>query len=566
MDFPPIIERELRVARRKKRALRTRWWMACVTGLATLFFLLINWLGNSRQGGRELFELLILLGVVVAVVQTPQMTADLFSQERRNNTLGLIFLTGMTAFEVFVSKLLSAALIVCNNLLAMFPFLSVPFLLGGVSFSQFVGAACFLPNLMLFTLSLSVLASVLCDDDSTAIILVAALGGVICLALPAIYEGGKLFGGSPGLPAPWLLLSPAYGPYMVHRAFQVGSPAEFWINSAVTCGWSIVALVSAAWVLGRTWKDRPESASTLGRRRHWRAWQRGTPAWRLALRRRWLDDTPIVWLCACDRHSVVLSWISLAAIVALWLISFMAWPRGWLTVGNVYLTAILINAAVVFVVAHTAGKRLAQDRSSGALELLLTTPLWVDEIVDGLRLALIVQFRPVLQVALALNLALLAAGLTARDWSLGALCVYVLTWVLLLVWTRMALIQTVLRRVWIGLNTGRARFAALGSSSSRWVWFVLIFNASALPGMFSGFPRGNLFEFLVIGVFLIVSLLWAGWSREVEKKLNQIKDDFRIIARSPVPEPNDPRLKQWDQTRRFPLRRFEFDSVRRDRR
>ena len=99
-------------------------------------FLIVGALTGSRTVGRELHQLLCLGGLYV-VVRAPLLTAGVLAEERRNQTLGLLFLSGLSGGEVFMSKFLSAVLVAFTDLLAIFPMFALPFLIGGVSFDLF---------------------------------------------------------------------------------------------------------------------------------------------------------------------------------------------------------------------------------------------------------------------------------------------------------------------------------------------------------------------------------------------------------------------------------------------
>ena len=71
----------------------------------------------------------------------------------------------------------------------------------------------------------------------------------------------------------------------------------------------------------------------------------------------------------------------------------------WLDPSVAVLTAVLLNFAFKVWLAIEAGRQLAEDRRTGAFELLLSVPLTVQEIVRGQLLALRRQFLwPVLTV------------------------------------------------------------------------------------------------------------------------------------------------------------------------
>src|SRR6266576_363745 len=138
MSSLPIIERELRVALRKHRPIRTRLRLAANCAGGTLLFGLMAAVTYSRSEGRNLHRLFCVVGLYL-VLQAPRLTAGVFAEERREQTLGLLFLSGLSAAEIFVSKFFSASIVAFNGLLAIFPMLALPFLIGGVSFSLFIG-------------------------------------------------------------------------------------------------------------------------------------------------------------------------------------------------------------------------------------------------------------------------------------------------------------------------------------------------------------------------------------------------------------------------------------------
>jgi hypothetical protein len=112
----PIIERELRVALRKQQPVRTRLKVAALSAGGAALFLLFAALTGGQGIGRFLDEALCAVGLSF-VLQAPHLVAGSLAEERRNQTLGLLFLSGLGAGEVFASKFLSAALIAFTNLL-----------------------------------------------------------------------------------------------------------------------------------------------------------------------------------------------------------------------------------------------------------------------------------------------------------------------------------------------------------------------------------------------------------------------------------------------------------------
>ena len=98
MFLPPIIEREMRTALRSHGAWKARWWIALAAAAATAFCLLIS-LGFGAPVFRAFHKYLFAAGIYLAVVRPCQHAAGLFAEERRNQTLGLIYLTGIRSLE-----------------------------------------------------------------------------------------------------------------------------------------------------------------------------------------------------------------------------------------------------------------------------------------------------------------------------------------------------------------------------------------------------------------------------------------------------------------------------------
>jgi ABC-type transport system involved in multi-copper enzyme maturation permease subunit len=90
------------------------------------------------------------------VVIGAALPADCLSRERREGTLGLLFLTNLNSAEVVAGKVLSTTLAAGYGLLAVFPLLAVTLLLGGVPFDEFWRVALALVNALLVTPSPSV--------------------------------------------------------------------------------------------------------------------------------------------------------------------------------------------------------------------------------------------------------------------------------------------------------------------------------------------------------------------------------------------------------------------------
>src|ERR1051326_984026 len=142
MSVWPVIERELRA---EARHAFTYWLRALSASVSLIIFavMMIEPGGNASALGAKLFGNLntALFGAIWLLV--PLFTADCLSREQREGTLGILFLTPLTARAVVIGKGLIHALRALTMLAAALPVLAVPFLLGGVTLSASVSLIIF---------------------------------------------------------------------------------------------------------------------------------------------------------------------------------------------------------------------------------------------------------------------------------------------------------------------------------------------------------------------------------------------------------------------------------------
>src|SRR5207253_5969260 len=118
----------------------------------------------------------------------------------------------------------------------------------------------------------------------------------------------------------------------------------------------------------------------------------GSPHERRAFRKRLLDRNAFYWLAARARLKPATVWSVFGLLAVGWAWGVAKWHREWLTAFVYVLTGIALNIILKAWVASEAGRQLAEDRRIGALELLLSTPLTVGEILRGQFMALRRQF------------------------------------------------------------------------------------------------------------------------------------------------------------------------------
>jgi hypothetical protein len=104
-------------------------------------------------------------------------------------------------------------------------------------------------------------------------------------------------------------------------------------------------------------------------------------------------------------------WAGLALVAAGWTWGCVSLGSEWFNEGVYFPTAFLLNSLLKLWVAAEAGRQFAEDRQSGALELVLSTSLSVKDILRGQRLAVRRRILGPLLVVLAVEGIFLAASL-----------------------------------------------------------------------------------------------------------------------------------------------------------
>ncbi len=170
MTFLPIVERELRIAARR----RFTWWSRIVAAaFALLIFGLMQGLAMAAGGlfsaGQIEFTILSRLAFIFACFAGVFLTSDSISEEKREGTLGLLFLTDLRGYDVVLGKWSSQTLRAFYAVLAAFPMLALPLLAGGVTGREFALTLLVVVNTLFFSLAAGLLVSTISWDYTKAI-------------------------------------------------------------------------------------------------------------------------------------------------------------------------------------------------------------------------------------------------------------------------------------------------------------------------------------------------------------------------------------------------------------
>lgn len=516
MRVLPIVERELRVAARRRSA----FWARIVAAAAAVFiggvqlWFSDDWIAAARMG-RSLFETLILLAFAFCLVAGPMFTADVLSEEKREGTLGLLFLTDLRAYDIILGKLAAASVTAVFSLLAVVPVLALSLLLGGVSLAEFGRMVLVLGNALWFSLAVGMAMSALCQEMRSAF---ALTGFVLFLAVVLV---------------PWLLDSLANGPRLIREILTVltpagalttapaaefaKDPAAFWVALAGTHLEAWLFLVAAGRFTGRAWREQTAFRLSEHWQRRWLNLLLGERSERHALRRRLLDHNPLLWLGSRHQLKRTLLWGLFAALLAAWMVArlLIGWD-GW-SAGMTILVAGFLQATLKWLAASEAAFRFSEDRRSGALELLLTTGLDEPQIVRGSMLAMRRLFGVPAAALLVVETGMLLSdvgtpGGQINDWLPAVAAMAMFVWDMpTLAWAGM----------WYSVSGRRPQYASLRA----------IFRVLFVPWLV-------FFAVLfVVGVWnwLVVALLWlivcGGNNWQVRKSVRpRLLREFRAAA------------------------------------
>lgn len=408
MTFLPIVERELRAVARRRGTYWTRLALALLgTGVGVVVFALTVGLLSPQQTGQFIFRGLSGMLLLYCFAYGRRATADCLSVEKREGTLGLLFLTDLKGHDVVLGKLFATSIGGFYGLLAVVPVLSVSVLLGGVTSGEFWRMVLVLVDTFLLSLSIGMLGSSLSRSFRQAMASNFLLMLAVVAVLPAFAGTVAFFSASHALVPELLFCCPLYPFFLAFDATYKTGSVQFWSSVGVihVLAWVLVLLASR--FVPRSWQDQTARAATNRWAQLWQNWSFGDKTKRSSYRKQALDVNAFYWLAARARLKPLHVWTFLG-FIAVW------WATGWLTSGRLWfdeseflLTALMLNFTLKVWVVIEAGQELADDQKSGAVELLLSVPLTVQEILHGQILALRRQFLKPLLAVLGLELVFL---------------------------------------------------------------------------------------------------------------------------------------------------------------
>jgi ABC-type transport system involved in multi-copper enzyme maturation permease subunit len=407
MNLLPIVEREMRASARHAFTFHLRTLGVAALLLASLVFILRH--GSEPNLGGKLFGNLHFTLFCAIWICVPMLTADCLSRERREGTLGLLFLTRLRAGDIVVAKSLAQGLRALTLWLAVLPVLTIPFLLGGISWNEAALSVLLNFSAMCLALAAGLLASSLSRLWTRVLVYATCLSLVLCmlfvlLHLLIVWVGTT----SPRAALQWInqrqfeltlgesvWLAADWGGYWASALGRMGTAARahwLWGSTAASLFallGLLLAIRFAAWRVRRVWQEEPPSVRIL-----WLEDKFCKPILFQALFRRWmrwkLNRNPIGWLEQRSWSGRLVTWGWLGVITCIYC--------GVLTGMDIFRDARAAHEIMSWLLAGSmalsAAGSFRRERETGVLELLLVAPLRERDIIAGRVRGLWAQFLP----------------------------------------------------------------------------------------------------------------------------------------------------------------------------
>jgi ABC-type transport system involved in multi-copper enzyme maturation permease subunit len=406
----PVITRELRASARQPFTYYLRLLGVAAMLFACMLFLLeYDALGHNVGGklfGRLHFTLFWAVWILV-----PLLAADCLSRERREGTLGLLFLTQLKANDIVMAKGLAHGLRALTLGLSVLPVVTIPFLLGGVSWTEAVMSVVMNLGAICLALAAGVLASAWSRAWLRALLHAAVLA--ICLLLAWGLVTGWLLSATIK-PLGWARTQFSADDVLLNGLGFITNASQDWPNYLRLVSpsqWvlamgeilliSLLALCGAILVAGkkteRSWREEPPPL--------WmQRWQQVffTPFLLLSFFHRWmrrkLERNPIGWLEQRTWSGRLVVWGWFAALISVY--SAVLTDRYFFRGSN------SIQALMAWMLAGSiamgAAGSFRRERQTGVLELLLVCPLGEAQIIAGRLRGIWGQFLPAVSLLLGL--------------------------------------------------------------------------------------------------------------------------------------------------------------------
>lgn len=548
----PMVLREMQEAARQRSTFWVRLATASVALCVMLVVGLVTRLESPENRGEALLVALVLIAWAPAITSGLWLTADSISAEKRDGTLGLLFLTDLRSHDVVLGKLAVHLLRGWECLLALVPLMCLPLLMGGVAWQQVGRGALAVAMALFFSTSLGLGVSACFVKGRTTFVVTALVLALVTIGFPWLGEVLRTEGRGTRV-EDWVekgLICPSPAVALFQSTFSSSWDKYWW-----SIGWSLALGLAgcgvAWWRLPRGWQDAQGGFQKGSWREWWHRFWTGSQEWRRTFREQALAINPAYWLAARPRWEPWLAWFPLL-MAALWW-AYGLWEEGsdWLRNDVFYSTAFSLGIFYKLWFAWRAAQFLGEARREQTLELWLTAPIQVEQVIGGQWQALGRMFGKPLAAMVGVFLALGVlylrerysgdhyhwAYIVASEWGDADLMSFYYYGVVSL----FDLAALGWLSMWLSLrlaHSHRAALLAIGLVMSLpWlVWLVVVMGLSSVRyevGFLTNKIGGSeVFSLGVTGAYLAIhiglALVWIVYGR------GRLRRYFRLVAATPA--------------------------------
>ena len=393
------------------------YWVRSIfalAGIAAAMLMFYDGPPGRIARGDSMLWLLSVVALALALFSGCLLTADCISSEKRDDTLGLLFLTSLKGYDIVAGKLATHAITTACGLLSVFPVFFLPVLAGGVTWTETLRVLLGITVAFLLALTLGVWISTRSRDARNAMMVaLTALSLLLVLPLLWIWILDEFFRANPspvGVPQ----LSPGMLLFYARDSWYSGprGAVVYWtsIGLFVTANAVLAGLASRS--LPRSWGQEalPRANGAPLRIRRFPRFP-----WKAARRAR----RPLHFRSPNPFQDLFLSRLRVLP-AGRWfqrLLTFFVLVLVLLGTQDddplafAILLLFFMHAMAKFAFAFDSVRALGEDKRSSALELLLATPSSDRAIPEGLAEAFRIRYQPQARRLIWLTIAVQAAAL-----------------------------------------------------------------------------------------------------------------------------------------------------------
>ena len=316
MNLLPIVERELRSASVRPGTYWSRVWIGFL-GIAILgtAILMTQFVPLGVFGPASVFKAVRFFGLIYCLVSGVRLTSDCISREKREGTLGFLFLTPLRGYDVILGKLISKGVLPLYTMMVIVPLVWLISLVGGITAGEQFYTVVAIGNALFFSLAVGIAVSTFFRDRRRCELIASAT--VFLLFFGLFPFADMLIQSLLTTTAETWVAGSTPVEYLVNRVNTLANPffsgtsgihAAMISNMVVhLTSWALI--VMASWWAPRCWRERPPAGARVSLREWWRQWTYGTDPKRALRRKAVLDVNPFFWRATRNRLRPLIPWM-----------------------------------------------------------------------------------------------------------------------------------------------------------------------------------------------------------------------------------------------------------------